>query len=269
MSQNLTRRRLDQLPRTSIHEARNWSKADVYIVEWPAGSKAQVVAKDLKSRPLWYRMLAGRYFLQREWKALCALQNLPGIPRTVARPDADSFVIEFCDGKKAVHFPRGTLSAEAVQRVSDIVHAAHQNGVTHGDLHGDNILIDGDGNVTLIDWATAICFGAQPRGLRARIFQEWRGVDERAIAKLRIMHTPTAITARERELLLRGGSKLYRNVKKVRGWIQQLRGKSNEAALRSQHKFRYRAKKYYRPPAEEAEDSEATRCPKITPHEPR
>jgi hypothetical protein len=245
MKPKLTRQALEKIPHIPIHESRNWSKADVYAIEWPQGSGQKVVVKDLKNKPFWFRISIGRPFLAREWKALQALQGLEGITKTVGRPDADAFVIEFCEGRKAVHFARRSLGADVIQRTEDILKAAHARGVTHGDLHKDNILVNDDGSVTLIDWATAICFGAKPVGVKAFTFSEWRAIDERSIAKLKITHTPEAITARERELLLRGGSKVYRNVKKVRGWFQRLRGQDNEGALRAQQKFRYRAKKYY------------------------
>jgi serine/threonine protein kinase len=245
MKPKLTRQVLKNIPRIPIHESRNWSKADVYAIEWPQGSGQKVVVKDLKNKPLWFRISIGRAFLAREWKALQALQGLEGITKTVGRPDADAFVIEFCEGRKAVHFPRRSLGADVINRAENILQAAHARGVTHGDLHNDNILVHDDGSVTLIDWATAICFGAKPSGLKAFTFSEWRAIDERSIAKLKITHMPEAITASEREQLLRGGSKLYRNVKKVRGWFQRLRGQDNEAALRAQKKFHYRAKKYY------------------------
>src|SRR5690606_27742381 len=95
----LTRRKLEKLPRESIHKARNWSKADVSIAEWPPQSGRRVVVKELKNRPLWYRVLAGRYLLRREWNTLCALRDLDGVPSPVARPDSDTIVMEFFPGK--------------------------------------------------------------------------------------------------------------------------------------------------------------------------
>jgi serine/threonine protein kinase len=241
----LTRRELDLLPRIDIHKSRNWSKADVYATEWPQASGRRVVVKDLKGKPLLFRIFIGRPFLQREWRALLALQGLPGITPVVARPDADAFVIEFCDGRKAVQFERGQLSQAIVERADAILQAAHERGVTHGDLHSDNLLIDDNGQVTLIDWATAQCFGVRRGAWKEFVFNEWRGVDQRSIAKLKITHAPWAINARERELLLRGGSKIYRNVKKLRLFLHRLRGGSNEEVMRVRNKHRYRAKKYF------------------------
>src|ERR1044072_9063230 len=79
-SQSLSRADLAKIALKPLHIARNWSKADVLIGEWPEGSGQRVVLKDLKPCSLWFRLLAGRYTQAREWRALVALQDLPAVP---------------------------------------------------------------------------------------------------------------------------------------------------------------------------------------------
>ncbi|MDF2440546.1 MAG: hypothetical protein JWN98_1530, partial [Abditibacteriota bacterium] len=138
----LSRHRLATLPSRSIHCARNWSKADVSVVEWPPASGKLVVVKDLKRSPLWFRVLAGRHFLRREWRALRALRGLECVPEPVARIDADAIAMSHCPGRPTTAIGDGSISPQALQRVEELVSKLHRRGVVHCDLHGDNVLID-------------------------------------------------------------------------------------------------------------------------------
>jgi len=218
------------MPLEVLHPARNWSKADVFRGEWPPGSGRRVVVKDLRGRPLWFRLLYGRAVLNREWKALSALHGVPGVPEVIARPDADVIVIEFRSGMPAVEFSDGALPAEVVGRIEQAVRELHARGVTHGDLHRKNILVADDGTITLIDWATASFFGPRPRGAKAVSFAEWCALDDRAVAKVKARHAPELMTPREREIMLQGGSPLYRAVKQVRYVGERLRRRHRKGA---------------------------------------
>ncbi|HVF10514.1 MAG TPA: RIO1 family regulatory kinase/ATPase [Abditibacteriaceae bacterium] len=227
-TQQLTRNELERLALQPLHQARNWSKADVYLAEWPPDSGQRVVVKDFKKRALWFRLLAGRHFLHREWKILRALSGMEGVPHPIARPDADAIVVEYCPGTPANRFADGTLPATALQRLSTLIEVLHARGVTHGDLHQHNILIADDGSLTLLDWATASQFGPRRRALKARLFDEWCTLDKRAVAKLKARHAPALLTGEERDILWQGGSGLYRAVKKVRHGVGKLRGANRE-----------------------------------------
>jgi len=221
------------LPLEPLHLARNGTKADVYLGEW---NGQRVVVKDLKRRALWFRVLAGRYFLRREWQVLHALRGTPGVPGVVARPDADSIVIEWCPGRPAKDFTTGELPAGTVERVGEIIDGLHARGVTHGDLHHDNILVADDGSVTLIDWATASRFGPRPSGPKAWSFTEWAALDNRAVAKLKVLHAPELITEAEGAALLGGSSPLYRNIKKLRSLSEKLRGRQRTPTVLNKYK---------------------------------
>jgi hypothetical protein len=220
----LSRHQLELLPRESLHEARNWSKADVSVAQWPPESGQRVVIKDLRKRPLWYRMLAGRYFLWREWRALCVLKDLDCIPNPVARPDADCFVIEHKLGRQMEMIAPEAMPFGVSAKVERIVALIHARGVTHGDLHSYNILVDENGEVALIDWATACVFGKNPSGAKRLAFEEWCALDERALAKVKIMLAPQELTERERDLIQNGGSRLYRFVKRFKTGYEKIRG---------------------------------------------
>lgn len=221
--QKLKRDDLSQLNLTPLHVARNWSKADVLLGEY---NGQKVVVKDLKPRALWFRLLGGRYSMMREWRALEALQGLKGVPAPIALIDADCFVMEFRDGTPSKKLPRGAVKPQTLQQLESLLSEMHRRGVTHGDLHGGNILVDNLGDISLIDWATASFFGPHPVGLKAVSFANWRALDERALLKVKLSHAPEEITPREREILLNGPSALYRFVKNLRFLLQKLRGKN-------------------------------------------
>lgn len=223
MKQRLTRREFEALPREALHIARNSTKADVYRFEWPTGSGQYVVLKDMKTRPAWFRLLAGRIFLSREYRALRALEGIEGIPRAVAKPDADSLVMEWRPGTPAMDWKMGEVPLASLEKVAQIIGEAHARGVIHGDLHRSNILLTHEGDVTLIDWATAGIFGTKRRGAKAWTFEEWRALDIRAVAKLKARHAPDSVSEAEKDALL-NGSKVYRLVRGVGFKVRSLLG---------------------------------------------
>jgi tRNA A-37 threonylcarbamoyl transferase component Bud32 len=223
MKQRLTRREFEALPREALHVARNATKADVYRFEWPVGSGQFVVLKDMKTRPAWFRLLAGRIFLSREYRALRALDGIEGIPRAIARPDADSLVMEWRPGVPVMDCNKEEVRLPALEEVAEIISQAHARGVIHGDLHRSNVLLTPDGEVTLIDWATGGIFGPNRRGAKAWTFEEWRALDIRAVAKLKARYAPQSVTEAEKDVLL-NGSKVYRLVRGVGFKVRSLLG---------------------------------------------
>lgn len=221
-SQSLKRRDLPLLNLTPLHVARNWSKADVHLGEYD-GQK--VVVKDLKPCALWFRWVFGRHAMKREWRAMQTLRGLKGVPLPIARVDADCFLMQFCDGTPLKNLKRGDVPPQTLQQLQSLLSEIHRRGVTHGDLHGGNILVDNLGDVALIDWATASIFGTNPVGLKSISFANWCALDDRAFLKVKLTHAPQSITPREREILLNGPSALYRFVKNLRYGLQKLRGK--------------------------------------------
>jgi tRNA A-37 threonylcarbamoyl transferase component Bud32 len=232
----LTRRKLKKLPRESIHNARNWSKADVSIAEWPPNSGRRVVVKELKHRPLWFRILAGRYLLRREWKTLCALADLEGVPTPIARPDSDTIVMEFRPGQPLDKLLWWQVPDDVIEKIENLVAQIHARGITHGDLHGYNVLVDESGEVTLIDWATASTFGRRRGTAKALTFSEWRALDERALAKIKIVFAPVDMTPLQHDLLLNGGSRVYRFVKNFKRIGERMRGIDEATATRREEK---------------------------------
>lgn len=203
-----------------LAEARNWSKAQVRVGEWPVGSGKTVVAKDIRQQPFWFRLLYTRHTLKREWDALIALKDVEFVPHALERPSPDLFLMEQCPGEEAHELPEGAELDEFLHRLDDLIAQVHVRGVTHGDLHRDNILRAPDGTVSLIDWATASVYGPRPFGLKKWLFVEFRALDLRAVAKIKARHATHLLTESEKELLAGGGSPAYRLIKQFRTLIR-------------------------------------------------
>ncbi len=237
-TQDLTLRVLDALPRTTIHQSRNWTKADVYLVEWPRDSGVQVVVKDMRRCPRWFRAATGRTFMRREWKALRALDGTRGVPRPIARPHPDVLVMERMTGTPLSDLQRRDFTPSALARIEELVAELHARGVTHGDLHDNNILISGvspkgspdaepldvEADVALIDWATALVWKRRS-AIKQRLFREFQVLDRRSVAKIKLTYARHALSDDEFDLLDKGGTTLYRGVKKVRRALEKARGK--------------------------------------------
>jgi tRNA A-37 threonylcarbamoyl transferase component Bud32 len=226
--QKLTRTVLESLPRRTLHKPRNWSKAHVFLVEWPPESGVELVVKDLRPAPLWFRLVAGRAFLRREARALRALRDVEGVPKLIARVDADALAMEKLEGRPLSGLGEEKLDPQVLERIGRLLDQAHARGVTHCDLHASNVLVDEQGRAGLIDWATASVFLTQAWGFKRWSFEEWRALDRRALAKIKASHAPQLLSDSERDLLLRGGSRVYRTVKAVRHRMDRLRGKSSQ-----------------------------------------
>ncbi len=228
-----TRRVLEALPREPLHIARNNTKADVYKLEWPPDSGQFAVLKDMKLRPAWFRLTVGRWFIAREFRALRALDGIEGVPRALARPDADCVLMEWRAGTPVMDWKMGMVPVESLEKIAEIVAQAHSRGVIHGDLHRSNVLLTEAGDVTLIDWATAGVFGAKTGVFKRFTLGEWKVIDVRAVAKLKARHAPESVSAAEKSALLHG-SKLYRAVRgagfTLRKWLGHDRAKSPEFA---------------------------------------
>ncbi len=189
------------LPTTPLVLGR-WIKADIHRIEWRG---RQLVVKSFRPRTLPIRWL-GRPQITREARAYRALGGIQGIPALRGRPDPDTLVIEFVDGRRLTHV---RLEPGPNQRFVDelgrLIDAMHDRGVAHLDLRGrDNILVDPEGHVHLIDFAAS---HASPEGsLRRRIvFPLLRSIDRSAFLKWKRLLTPDDLTEREHRRLRRYG----------------------------------------------------------------
>lgn len=175
---------------------RSRTRPDLRLIEWE-GKRA--VAKDWSHAWPLVRPHARRC-LEREWRALVALSDLPGIPRPLARyPHA--IVLSFVEG-----LPLQYARLQPEQRraffdaLAACVEGIHARGVVHLDLRQRrNILCGPDGQPKVLDFEAAlVCNPARAFG---RLALRWgRRVDRMAILKHKRRYAPLWLTPRERRL---------------------------------------------------------------------
>ena len=178
----LSRERLSILPRRSLSRGRNITKAEIDLIE---PGEVPVVVKDLARRPWAVRNLLGPWQLNREERAYRQLAGTPGIPRFIGRPDRQSLALEYIPGRSLDKLRPGDLDGTFFDRLEELLHAIHGQGIAHGDLHHRDILHGPHGQPYMVDFATCMLAGPDATPLRRMLFDQMRKADLRAVAKLR------------------------------------------------------------------------------------
>lgn len=140
-------------------------RARVRLLRCPDGNPA--VLKDFTKASWLYRQSVGRLSIQNEAAAYAAADPLVGVPRLLARPDADSLLVEAIAGRSLNTIPREThwLPFEIVEQARQLLAGLHALGVAHADLGHDsdgwfgrdaNVLWGDDGQLYLVDLASAV-----------------------------------------------------------------------------------------------------------------
>jgi predicted Ser/Thr protein kinase len=175
---------------------RSRTRPDLRLIEWQ-GERA--VAKDWSNAWLLMRPHARRC-LDREWRALEALADLPGVPRPLARlPQA--IIVSLLAGHP-LQYARMLPAQRQVffDALEACVEQIHARGVVHLDLRQRrNILRGADGEPMLVDFEAALI--CNPARLSGRIALGWgRRIDRLAILKHKSRYAWRLLTPRERRL---------------------------------------------------------------------
>jgi hypothetical protein len=175
---------------------RSRTRPDLRLIEWQG---ARAVAKDWSNAWALLRPHARRC-LDREWRALEALADLPGVPRPLARlPQA--IVVSFLPGQP-LQYARWQLAQRGAffDALAACVERIHARGVVHLDLRQRrNILRGRDGEPILVDFEAALV--CNPARLGGRIALGWgRRIDRLAILKHKRRYAQRLLTPRERRI---------------------------------------------------------------------
>ena len=176
--------------------ARSRTRPDLRLIEWQG---LRAVAKDWTNTWPLVRPHARRC-LDREWRALEALSDLPGIPRPVARlPHA--IVVSFVAGLPLQHMHmRPEQRQDFFDALEACVDGIHARGVVHLDLRQRrNILRGPDGQPKVLDFEAALV--CNPARMTGRIALHWgRQIDRLALLKHKRRFAPRLLTPGERRL---------------------------------------------------------------------
>lgn len=177
-------------------------KATVFLEE---GSAGDYVVKDYSHINILLRHTLCRYLIKREIKALRHLEGIEGVPSYFGRYGKFGFSMQFIKG---MHPSKDEISNSKVlmEKFEALISQFHERGLTHNDLRMKNMLIDKEGKLYIVDYASAIIgriglFFMSPMG--RFIYRILLTSDKSKIAKLKQRNTSFQLTDVEKRILLR------------------------------------------------------------------
>ncbi len=174
-----------------------FTKADVFITR---SEGRRFVVKDYSRKGFWERNLVGRIVIGREASAYQALSGVEGLPPRFKRLSPYSLAVEYLEGRDLGGFERGELGHDAMSQFERIIHELHKRGWVHLDLHRRTNILMVDGNVFVVDLASALHTGSIP--LIGQCFTALVGLADRlSLIKMKNVFNPELLTKGERRWL--------------------------------------------------------------------
>jgi len=174
-----------------------FTKADVFITRFEG---RRFVVKDYSQKGFWERNLIGRFVIGRESRAYEALRGVAGLPPQFKRLSPYSLAVLYLEGKDLGCFQRGEFGPEVIRQFERIVDELHKRGWVHLDLHRRTNILFIDGNIFVVDLASALHTGSVP--LIGRFLTGLIGFADRlSLIKMKKIFGPELLTDRERRWL--------------------------------------------------------------------
>jgi len=153
---------IEEMP---LQKGKGLFKADVVVT--PSAGRLLVRKDYSKYRDSLLSPVAS-FLIAREARFLQLLGGIPCCPDLVSVNDRFSFTMEYIDGDNV----RESVRRGARVRFQDILKAInmlHRNDIIHNDIRGANILVDRQGRVFIVDFASAIVIPRPLRFLKRRL----------------------------------------------------------------------------------------------------
>jgi hypothetical protein len=186
---------LDRLTPEKILPGRNGTKADILLL---LDKGNRVAVKDYRPRSFLVRNTIGRFLIRRETRAyLSAQANGPveGLAPFLGRPGPFTLATAWLDAVPlavAASGSRGRLDPDLFDRLDQILDHLHENCFALADLHHRDVLVSAEGDVFIVDLATAYHFQnhfSLFRPMRRSLFRRLCELDRIAAARLRARFT--------------------------------------------------------------------------------
>ncbi|RLE30005.1 MAG: hypothetical protein DRJ61_13465 [Acidobacteria bacterium] len=202
-------------------EGRNASKADVLFYET---NGVRVAVKTYGVRGFLIRHTLGRWLIFREARAYEEAGEVNGLPAFLGRSGPFALATEWVDAEPLSSYRGVVLKTEIFDRLAGILDELHDRGVALGDLHHRDVLLNADGELYVIDLATAWVLGARPWPFRRFLFRRFCQSDRVSLARMRARFTGGDV---EEAAISVGevAATWHRRGRKVKGWLDRLRGK--------------------------------------------
>jgi len=165
---------------------RNLTKADVLFYQ---RGTCRIAVKDYSPRPFLVRSIVGRLLISREVFAFRAVGELPGLPCFLGRLGPYALATEWLDALPLKGLAPAEITPQIWPRLRTIVADLHARGVALGDLHHRDVLIGPQGQVHIVDLATAVVLGSQPGPIRRFLFHRLSDQDRVAVARMEARYT--------------------------------------------------------------------------------
>lgn len=189
----ITRQNLPHLPRKVLRKGRIFN-ATLWCVlldqEW--------VVKDFTASPWFCRWTFGRLAIRHEYKVLCRLQGLDGVPRDPFRLDAWALGYRYVPGMSLRMLDDRPFGGDFFRQLEQIAEHIHARGIVHLDLRNSrNVLVDATGRPCVIDFQSAAFTHGLPGPVR-RILER---IDRSGVYKHWLLHDAGSLGA-SREAVL-------------------------------------------------------------------
>jgi predicted Ser/Thr protein kinase len=172
-------------------------KADVFIARFGG---ERFVVKDYSRKGFWERNVVGRVVIGREARAYAALEGAEGIPRQTKRLSPFSLAVEYLEGRDLGGLDRGGVTPDMMRRFERIVRGLHARGWVHLDLHRRTNILLADGEIYVVDLASAFHPGGVP--LIGRLLTSLIGfADSLSLIKMKTVFAPELLSPWERNVL--------------------------------------------------------------------
>ena len=218
--------KLSELPRIQCGILRRPSstRPTIWIVE---ENDVRAVVKDFSTSKFLFRNTVGRFLVWRESKAYRKMKNLGGIPNLYRVIDGLALVVEEIPGRNLEELEDNMEIPQAFfDALKDLVAGFHKRGLAHCDLkRAPNTLFGHDGIPYIIDWGASISekeFRLFPLNL---IYRRFLRDDHIAIIKMKLRHTPWAVTTKEKAFYRHrsGPEKVLRGIRdRLRDILQKI-----------------------------------------------
>lgn len=187
----LTRDNLQEYSTRIVHQGRGF-QSWVYLVEMN-GVRAAV--KDFSHTPPKFRRYVAPILVNREVKALRALENTPGVPRLYKKIDSLAFAMEFIEGTPVADFEEGKLDPSVFPHVQKVIDAIHERGVSHCDLkRRSNLIVTPDNEIYIVDFAAAVIGKRRLRPLTNWFQKKMAEIDDKSLPRIKKFAAPELMT---------------------------------------------------------------------------
>ena len=167
------------------------SIGDAEVFRYDLSNGQAVLLKSYRKSSWIVKKLIGRRALRREHENLKLLHTMGivRVPEPYGIIAKDTIACEFLIGaetlQSAKRYDESTMPSRAVfRKLIDVVRQMHKQGICHGDLRRGNLMIDKQGNLYIIDIATAICSTIETNPLKRLICKILMKSDDYSLAKI-------------------------------------------------------------------------------------